>query len=95
MSKSTESELSELHGLVARVLTKQLSEEITVTDETGATQVINTATPATLGVAIKFLKDNDITTSVEDDDNMSDLKELLDEKRKKRSVRLASVTEIG
>ena len=90
MSKSTEQELSALHGAVAKVLKKQIEEEITVVDEDGNPQVVNTASPATLGVAIKFLKDNAITASVEDDENMSELDDLLKAKREKRSLRLVS-----
>jgi transcriptional regulator with PAS, ATPase and Fis domain len=90
MSKSTEQELSELHGAVAKVLRRQIEEEITVTDEEGNTQLLNTASPATLGVAIKFLKDNNITASIEDDENLGELDELLKAKREKGSLRLVS-----
>ena len=90
MSKSTEKELSELHGTVARVLARQIAEEITIVDEHGETQKVHTASPATLGVAIKFLKDNDITTSIADDENLSELDELLKSKRDKRKLRLVS-----
>lgn len=90
MGKSTEQELSALHGAVAQVLRKQIEEEITIINEDGESQTIMNASPATLGVAIKFLKDNNITASIEDDENMSDLDELLKSKREKRSLRLVS-----
>jgi hypothetical protein len=90
MSKSTEQELSELHGAVAKVLKRQIEEEITVVDEDGVSQRLNTASPATLGVAIKFLKDNNITTSIEDDENLGELDELLKSKREKRKLRLVA-----
>lgn len=91
MAKGSESQLSELHGVIAKVLKDQLSERITITDEeTGEEREIYTATPATLAQAIKFLKDNDITVSVEDDENLSELDELLKKKREKRTLRLAA-----
>jgi len=90
MARSTEQELSALHGEVARVLISQLSETITMTDENGEESVVAVATPATLGVAIKFLKDNDITASIADDENMNELDEMLKRKREKRGLRLAS-----
>lgn len=89
MSKSTEQELSELHGTVARVLKTQLTETIEVTNEdTGEKEQLLTATPAVLSAAIKFLKDNDITASVAEDENLGDLEELLAQKRNKRKLRL-------
>ena len=93
MAKSTEQELSELHGAIARVLLNQISETITITDDNGESSVVAVATPATLGVAIKFLKDNDITASIADDENMNELDELLKRKREKRGLRLASSSE--
>jgi AAA+ superfamily predicted ATPase len=90
MARSTEQELSELHGAIARVLISQLNETITITDDDGMEAVVATATPATLGVAIKFLKDNDITASIADDENMNELDEMLKRKREKRGLRLAS-----
>jgi len=90
MARSTEQELSELHGAIARVLISQLNETITITDDDGIEAVVATATPATLGVAIKFLKDNDITASIADDENMNELDDMLKRKREKRGLRLAS-----
>tara|TARA_R110000851_G_scaffold154037_1_gene296149 strand:- start:295 stop:585 length:291 start_codon:yes stop_codon:yes gene_type:complete len=95
MSKSTEQELSTLHGVVAQVLTAQISETIEMTDEVGKQVTVHTATPATIAAAIKFLKDNDITASVADDDNLGALDEMLKKKRTKRQLKLASVTEIS
>ena len=90
MSKSTEDELSSLHGAIAKVLIDQITETIVIQEEDGAEKEIYTVTPATLGVAIKFLKDNDITTSIEDDDNLGELDDLLKKKREKRGLRLVS-----
>ena len=90
MARSTEHELSELHGTIARVLRSQLEETVTFTDENGIEKEVATATPATLGVAIKFLKDNDITASIADDENLNELDDLLKKKREKRGLRLVS-----
>ena len=93
MSKSTEEELSDLHGLLAMVLKHQLSDKITITDEeSGVVSTIFTASPATIAAAIKFLKDNDITSSVADDENLGGLQATLDEMKKQRGVRLESVS---
>jgi hypothetical protein len=86
MSKSTEQELDELHGAVARVLRTQIEEQVT----TDAGEQILVASPALLGQAIKFLKDNGITTTIEDDSDLGKLDEMLREKQQKRSLRLAS-----
>ncbi len=90
MTKSTESELNALHGAVAKVLVAQITETATFTDDKGEEHILQTASPATISAAIKFLKDNDITTSIEDDSNMSDLAEALKAKRENR-VKLTSV----
>lgn len=87
MSKAPESELSELHGTIAKVLRTQLEDTIVVSEE-GETKEIFTASPAVLAQAIKFLKDNNITASVEDDENLSDLEEALKAKREKRKLRI-------
>jgi len=90
MAKSTEQELATLHGAIARVLISQISETIMMTNELGVEAEVSVVTPATLGVAIKFLKDNDITASIADDENMSELDDMLKKKREKRGLRLAS-----
>ena len=41
-------------------------------------------------VDIVFLKDNDITASIADDENMNELDDMLKRKREKRGLRLAS-----
>lgn len=88
MSKASESKLSELHGVVAEVLTAQvgrLEEETTFNEEgeqvsTGV--MVHTASPATLAAAIKFLKDNSITCDIETNENMNNLRETLAKKQK-------------
>ena len=61
MGKASEEALSDLHGTVARVLTKHLEDEIEIVTETGETKTISNCTPAMMAQAVKFLKDNDIT----------------------------------
>jgi hypothetical protein len=90
-NKASEVALGELHGAVARVLTEQIThkeEETRITDDgevesTG--QEVYTASPATIAAAIKFLKDNQITCDVEQEENMSNLKDALAKKQKRSS----------
>ena len=70
MSKASEQSLSELHGVVADELKRRIVEK--------------EATAADIGAAIKFLKDNHITASIEDNAGLADLKKKLDEKRAAR-----------
>lgn len=94
MSKATETKLSALHGALAEVLHRQVTavEEETVYDENGVEtktgQLVYTASPATLAIAAKFLKDNDITVDVEVSTNMSGIREELS--KKQRQSRLMS-----
>jgi hypothetical protein len=88
MSKANEKKLSDLHGAVAEVLLEQVTrtEEETYFDQDGVEQstgeVISCASPATLAQAIKFLKDNEITCDVEQNENMNNLREVLKSKQK-------------
>ena len=52
--------------------------------------MVKTATPALLATAARFLKDNDITCDVEQDDNMGSLREALGRKQKKSRLTDAS-----
>ena len=97
MAKATESKLAALHNAVAQVLTEQVlhEEEETTFDGEGETVgtgiMLKTATPALLATAARFLKDNDITCDVEQDENMSGLKDLLSNKQ--RHSRLKDATD--
>lgn len=71
MAKATQEALSELHGAIAKELTRRITE--------------NEASAADIGAAIKFLKDNHITAAIEDNSTLSDLKKKLDEKMAARS----------
>tara|TARA_R110002096_G_scaffold142061_11_gene297164 strand:+ start:8076 stop:8384 length:309 start_codon:yes stop_codon:yes gene_type:complete len=96
MAKATESKLAALHNAVAQVLTEQVlhEEEETTFDGEGETvgtgMMIKTATPALLATAARFLKDNDITCDVEQDENMSGLKDLLSNKQRHSRLKDAS-----
>lgn len=72
--KATEDVLNKLHGQVAINLISA------VTDDE--------VSPAMMAQAIKFLKDNDITASIADDENMSSLAEELKKKRENRKLRI-------
>lgn len=91
MGKANEQALSDLHGTVARVLSDQLTDEITIVTEDGTEKVISNCSPAMMAQAVKFLKDNNITSNVEDDDNLKDLDESLKAKRQKREARKGNV----
>jgi len=88
MSKANESALGQLHGAIARVLTEvvQHEEEIVTYDEEGNAigtgKMQYTVTPAMMAAGIKFLKDNQITCDIEQDENMGNLKEALAKKQK-------------
>ncbi len=72
--KATEDFLSQLHGRVAQTLMEQLCDE--------------EVKPAMVAQAVKFLKDNDITVSISEDENMTALDEMLKQHREKRKLRI-------
>jgi hypothetical protein len=74
MSKATEDQLNLLHGIVTQKLIDEISEE--------------ECSPAMMAQAIKMLKDNDITTSIENNEGLSSLSDALREKRAKRKLRI-------
>jgi hypothetical protein len=88
MSKASEKLLGELHGAIAKVLTDQVlvQEEVQELDEDGLPfgtgEKAYSATPATLAVAIKFLKDNSITCDIKVDKNMGNLADALAKKQR-------------
>lgn len=71
MSKATPlAELQELHQLVAKSLNQRITMDMEDNIPTDA---------ATLGAAIKFLKDNAVTADPSDSDDLSDLRKNLTE----------------
>lgn len=89
MSKATESKLATLHGKVADVLTAQLDHQVEDVEydadgnaiPTG--NMMYTASPATIAVAVKFLKDNSITADMEQNENLNSLRDVLANKQKR------------
>ena len=85
--------LSALHEALAVVIAAQVSETALalatdaeeLCDDEGNALVYYTATPALLTVAARFLKDNDITCTVEDSEGLSSLQDQLAERKKRKN----------
>ena len=75
MTKATEQDLGDLHGKLTRVLSDNLENE-------------DGPSPSILSIAVKFLKDNEITCSIKDNQDMDSLNESLKAKRAKRKLRI-------
>jgi len=80
---TAESELNELHVLVAKTLAHEMQKKDIMLVGGEETEVPRDVPPALLAQAIKFLKDNSITTTAETDENLSSLKDILEAKQKK------------
>jgi len=83
---STIAELNDLHRLVAKSLNDRITADLKDEIPTDA---------ATLGVAIKFLKDNAVTADPADQDDLADLREKLKEQSKSRRVRVGNVVALA
>ena len=89
MSKATESKLSALHGAVADVLTAQIThQEDDVSYDADGNEIstggkVYVASPATIAVAVKFLKDNSITCDIEQNKNLESLRDVLANKQRR------------
>lgn len=95
MNKPTlETDLNALHQLVAQTLAEELERKPTPIEIDG-TMITpeQSISPALLAQAIKFLKDNSITSTPEEDENLESLRDTLKNKSK-HSTRLASVSPI-
>lgn len=87
MAKSaTLAELEDLHKTIARSLKTRLEQDLDDNIPTDA---------ATLGVAVKFLKDNAITADPADADDLSDLRNKLKEAAEARKKKLGSVVALA
>ena len=87
MAKATPlAELQELHRLVA----KSLNQRITLDMDDGIP-----TDAATLGAAIKFLKDNAVTADPVDADDLSDLRNKLKEQAASRRARGSNVVALA
>lgn len=81
MSKATEEDLGALHGVLARGLTEVLKEGVAVVDKEGDIHK-TPASAAYFMAAITFVKNNNITADPSTNEALSDLKSMLDAKRK-------------
>lgn len=81
MAASTE-QLKDLHALVAKTLTHRIQQDMEDEVPTDA---------ATLGAAIKFLKDNNVSADPADKDDINNLREKMKEQAEQRKRRSASV----
>jgi hypothetical protein len=95
---ATESALGELHGKVAKVMTRALDQLEKQQDEWEQAQALDVVepppavNPSLLSVMTKFLSDNKITCDPADSGAMSELEKKLAERRTKR--RVGNVTHI-
>ena len=76
-NKASESALGSLHSRVAEVLIDNLETE-------------DGPIPSIISIAVKFLKDNEITCSIQDNQDMSALNNALQAKRAKRKLKIVS-----
>lgn len=81
---ATTSELAELHKLVATSLKQRIQEDLEQGIPTDA---------AIYGVAIKLLKDNNITANPIDSDELHELREKIRERAEKRGQKLVQLLE--
>ena len=78
--------LQELHGLVARSLSERITQDMEDKLPTDA---------ATLGAAIKFLKDNNVSADPADADDLSRLREQLSEQAALRKKSRSNVVALA
>ncbi len=79
---ATLGELQDLHAAVARSLRERITQDMEDKLPTDA---------ATLGAAIKFLKDNAVTADPADSDDLSQLREKLSAQAKERTQNRSNV----
>lgn len=90
MARGNATELGAMHGLLTRYYNKRLQDELEEDDD----EIALGLSPAELTAMNNFLKQNDITCAVEEDEGMSELQQRLAEKRKLGKAKLASVKSI-
>jgi hypothetical protein len=87
MTKATSvAELNALHSLIAQALKQRLEQDIEDNIPTDA---------ATLGAAIKFLKDNNVTADPADADDLSQLRDKLKEQSAQRRRKVGNVVALA
>lgn len=82
---SSVAELSALHQLITKSLTQRIEQDIEDNIPTDA---------ATLGAAIKFLKDNAVTADPADQDDLSALRDKLKEQSAMRRKKVGNVVSL-
>lgn len=82
---SSVQDLSELHKLITKSLTQRIEQDIEDNIPTDA---------ATLGAAIKFLKDNSVTADPADQDDLSELRDKLREQSAMRRKKVGNVVSL-
>lgn len=83
---ATLAELQELHALIARSLNKRISQDMDDDIPTDA---------ATIGAAIKFLKDNNVSADPADADDLTELRENLRKQTEARRARRSNVVTLA
>lgn len=83
---ATLGELQELHRLIAKSLNQRIEQDIEDNIPTDA---------ATLGAAIKFLKDNNVTADPADADDLSQLRDKLKEQSAQRRRKVGNVVALA
>lgn len=83
---STVGELNELHALIAKSLKNRIVQDIDDNIPTDA---------ATLGAAIKFLKDNNVTADPADSDDLAELRNKLKEQAAQRRKTVGNVVALA
>lgn len=83
---STVGELNELHALIAKSLKQRIGQDIDDNIPTDA---------ATLGAAIKFLKDNNVTADPADSDDLAELRNKLKEQAAQRRKTVGNVVALA
>lgn len=87
MTKATSvGELNALHTLIAKSLKQRIEQDIEDNIPTDA---------ATLGAAIKFLKDNNVTADPADADDLSQLRDKLKEQSAQRRRKVGNVVALA
>jgi len=79
-------DLQELHALIARSLNKRIKQDMEDELPTDA---------ATLGAAIKFLKDNNVSADPADSDDLSELRENLRKQAEQRRAGRSNVLQLA
>lgn len=89
MTKATETELGALHAQVAKTIGKALTAPIYDKDggAIDGTEGLG-ASPAMVGAAIAFLKNNNIVADPEKNDALKNLREVLENRRKSSKLLL-------